>query len=112
MGGQNHPFHQPTSAQWILGNGKLVKEYSAIAGTSHMMTWETWNEYGPQVETQPGVGASEDFEYCQRIRKAGYRVGAIWPAVIIDTGITQTGDTPSPGADIKAKNKVPGVVYL
>ena len=115
IGGCNHPFHQAmkTTFHNNIGNeGHGIREYTAVAGTSHLMRWWVWDKYGPQVETQSGVGASEDFEYCQRIREAGFRVGAIWPEVVIDTGITQTGGTPSPGANIKANNKVPGITYV
>lgn len=104
LGGQNHPFHCP------IGTFGSVLEYGAVAGTSWLLSWDTWQEMGPLVETGAGgVGQSEDHEYCQRIRAAGYRVGAIYPNVVIDTGITQTDGALSVGHDVKVR--VPGVIY-
>ncbi len=104
LGGQNHPYHQP------LASFGSVQEYGAVAGTSWLMKWDMWDEMGPLAETGAGgVGQSEDHEYCQRIREKGYRVGAISPAVVLDTGITQTGGGLSVGAGEKVR--VPGVIY-
>lgn len=104
LGGQNHPFHQP------IGQWGSVAEYNAVAGTSWLMSWETWNQIGRLVETGAGgEGQSEDQEYCQRIRAAGWKVGAINPPVVLDTGITQTDGELSVGHEHKIK--VPGVIY-
>lgn len=104
LGGQNHPYHQP------IDQCGSVAEYGAVAGTSWLMTWQTWVEMGPLVETGAGgVGQSEDHEYCQRIRRAGWKVGAIAPPVVLDTGITQTDGALSVGHNVKMR--VPGVVY-
>jgi hypothetical protein len=48
--------------------------------------------------------------FCKAIRLDGYRIGAVWPEVVYDCGITQTGGTPSPGADLKPRHK--GVLYV
>lgn len=108
IGGQNHPYHQKLTS-WFSTAGEL-REYGALAGTSWLMSWPTWDEFGPICETGAGgVGQSEDHEFCQRIRAAGYRVGAVDPPVVIDTGITQTGGELSVGHDVKVR--VPGVIY-
>jgi hypothetical protein len=104
VGGQNHPYHQP-----ISGIG-VVREYGAVAGTSWLMPWSTWDTYGPLEESgAPGVGQSEDHAFCQKIRADGYKVGAVWPHVVLDTGITQTDGQLSPGHE--HKKRVEGVVY-
>jgi len=104
VGGQNHPYHHPIS---ILG---MVREYGALAGTSWLMPWSTWDKYGPLEESNaPGVGQSEDHAFCQKIRADGYKVGAVWPHVVLDTGITQTDGQLSPGHE--HKKRVEGVVY-
>lgn len=110
MGGQNHPFHH--ARETVNGRGASAfawREYESLAGTSWLMRWETWDRFGPLIENEPGVCKGEDHEFCMKIRNAGYEVAAIWPHVVLDTGITQTGGTPSPGANLKPR--VPNVLY-
>jgi len=112
IGGQNHPFHQPVGRQDALSTilSIPIREYGAVAGTSWLMNWDTWDKYGPLEESgAPGVGQSEDHAFCQKIRADGYKVGAVWPHVVIDTGITQTDGQLSPGHE--HKKRVEGVVY-
>jgi hypothetical protein len=114
IGGQNHHYHQPINHdRWIGGTHKpacVLREYGALAGTSHFMKWATWDKFGPQVETgNSGPCQSEDTEFCERIRATGGRVGAVWPEVVYDAGIKQTGGELSPGAN--TKTRYPGVVY-
>ena len=106
LGGQNHPYHLPIAE----AVGAQVLEYNAVAGTSWLMTWKTWDEFGPLVETGgPGIGKSEDGDFCAKIRAAGYRVGAVWPYVVHDCGLVNTDGKPCPGAEhIK---RYPGVLY-
>mgnify|MGYP001455764085 CR=1 FL=1 len=106
LGGQNHPYHLPI-AEAVGGH---VREYNAIAGTSWLMTWKTWDEFGPLVETGgPGIGKSEDGDFCAKIRAAGYRVGAVWPPVVYDCGITNTDGKRCPGAEHIKRHE--GVIY-
>ncbi len=112
MGGQNHPYHQPLPP--ALGRAPLpagVHAYLAVAGTSWLMRWNTWQRFGPLGGTAKGAGQSEDTAFCNRVRFAGYRVGALCPPVVLDTGITQTDGTLSPGHEAKTARE-PGVVYL
>jgi glycosyltransferase involved in cell wall biosynthesis len=104
IGGQNHPYHQ---ACWPIDG---IREYQDLAGTSWLMRWAAWDRYGPLVPAQPGVCQGEDTVFCKAIRLDGYKIGAVWPEVVYDCGITQTGGTPSPGADLKPRHK--GVLYV
>lgn len=110
LGGQNHPFHQPIGE--LVGG--QVREYYAVAGTSWLMRRSTWDRFGPLVETgAPGVGQSEDAAFCTKIREAGFKVGAVWPEVVYDCGITQTDGKPSPGWEVKRRRgEEEGVLYL
>lgn len=110
-GGQNHPYHQPIGEELNLGlsTNHSLKYYQALAGTSWLMRWETWDAFGPIHQGAAGPGQSEDFEFSQRIMKDGYKVGAIDPPVVLDCGITQTDGKPSPGAEMKPR--VQGVYY-
>lgn len=108
LGGQNHPFHLPI-AKWA-GNDRddgvdyQVEESYAVAGTCWLLHRISWEMRGPLVETgAPGPGQSEDADFCNKIRAAGGKVGAIHPPVVYDCGITQTGGTLSPGADVKPR---------
>ena len=78
LGGQNHPYHQPIGESV----GGQVKEYLALAGTSWLMRWDTWDKYGPLVLGAPGVCQSEDHLFCVKLREDGHKVGAIWPHVV------------------------------
>ncbi len=103
LGGARHPFHQVNEEHdgW--------DETDAVAGTSQMMTWNMWDRFRPLRGTATGVCASEDFEFCQRVRAAGGRCGYIREPAVLDCGISQTDGTPSPGADVKPR--VEGVWY-
>lgn len=109
LGGQNHPYHMPIS-EHTIGERCKVFEYGALAGTSMLMKWSTWDKFGPFLTTSaPGVCQGEDHAFSQVIREAGGRVGAVYPHVVLDTGLTQTGGTMSPGWDIKERRV--GVLY-
>lgn len=107
VGGQNHPYHQPVSD--IDFECVRLKGYLALAGTSWCMRWSTWHKFGPFVHSAPGPCQSEDWEFTQRLKKAGGTLWAVWPHVVYDCGITQTGGTMSPGHD--AKPRAEGVIY-
>lgn len=109
LGGQNHPYHQPTKS-YATAMGWCIQEYYALAGTSWLMSWMTWLKFGPLVETgAPGVGQSEDAAFSSKVREFGGLVGSIDPPCVYDCGLTQTGGTLSPGHDVKPR--VDGVYY-
>ncbi len=106
FGGQNHPFHEPVGNLQFRG----FHEYLAVAGTSWLMKFATWHIFGPLDGNAKGVQQSEDTAFCNRIRTQGYKVGAMNPPAVLDTGITQTDGQPSVGADVK--RRVLGVKFL
>lgn len=110
IGGQNHPYHKH-SGGIVMGESHEVRVYLAVAGTCWTLPWPVWDKYGPLVETgAPGVGQSEDAAFCNKIREAGGKVGAIWPQVVIHTGVTNSDGKPAIGmADAP---RVEGVLYL
>lgn len=105
VGGQNHPYHG------MVGESDGWREYLALAGSHWFMRWEVWDNFGPLKEGAPGPCNGEDDKFCEGIRKVGLKVGACWPEVVIDCGITQTGGKDAPGADLKMKNRKAGVIY-
>jgi hypothetical protein len=69
----------------------------AVAGYSMLMSWQTWDKYGPFDQHAVGVGQSEDFAVCQKVLKDGYRVGYVSPPVLTVTGLTNTLGGKVPG---------------
>jgi GT2 family glycosyltransferase len=118
LGGQRHPYHGVNDSQIPLEtnvSGKCVRSSGcveitdAVAGYLQMMPWQAWDEFGPLDAHAPGVCQSEDFAFCQKIVKAGRKVGYIHPPVVIHTGLTRTDGSPAVGAE--AMERVAGVYY-
>lgn len=87
LGAYNHPFNQPVSYPSYGG----AYECYAVATQSMLMSWDVWDEFGPFCDTPAGkVCQSEDVDFCNRIRAAGYKVGVISPALLVNCGITNS----------------------
>src|SRR6266850_1414021 len=98
LGGIRHPFHAVNSKS--LGIYEFCAEYTdAVAGYSMMMSWETYDRFGPFVENAQGTGQSEDYALCRKVVDAGYKVGYIHPHVLLHCGITNSDGKPATGAD-------------
>lgn len=114
LGGCRHPFHKP-AGKWcgfLCKGDKEVEvcDADAVAGYSMIMSWDTWKTYGPFDQHAKGVGQSEDFAVCQKVVKAGYKVGYVSPPVLVVTGLTNTLGEKVPGHE-ELKAMVPeGVV--
>jgi len=110
LGGYCHPFQQRGDKYGTTQVG-VVRELEALGLLSWLMDWGTWDKFGtfdPAVK----VNGSEDWNYCQRIRKAGGRVGVLEPAVVINTGITSSDGQPCPGAGLLLGQAIPAGVLL
>jgi GT2 family glycosyltransferase len=97
LGAYNHPFNGVISGEYrnILRNmpveGFTAYPVYAVASQSMLMSWDVWDEFGPFCDTPAGkVCQSEDVDFCNRIRAAGYKVGVISPALLVNTGITNS----------------------
>ena len=109
IGGGIHPFLQPRAGE---GNS-LLSSHDAISGWSWLMSYEVWDEYGTLADNALGVGKSEDWEYCQRIRNDGFLVGCLHDQVIAHCGMTNSEGEKIPGYNesMILTNKVaPGVL--
>ncbi len=98
IGGYAHPFN---GTNHVFGEAtpNKIHEKNAVDGLSWLMRWETWDKYGPLMDNARGVRQSEDWEWCQRVRKDGYRVGVVYPHVIRNMGLIDTFGEPIPGVD-------------
>ena len=115
LGAYNHPYNAqairayPTRLTRDNRQFELRENYALGGMMSYLMTWSTWDQFGPFVSTPPGaVRQSEDFEICQRIRNAGYKVGCIYPHIVINTGRTDSFGEQAVGAECVPD--VPGVI--
>lgn len=101
LGGGCHPYLQNSNIIRFGGMSTVVGIKDAVSGYSQLMTWETWDKYGPFDETMRGqekkISGSEDWAFCQKIREDGFEVGSIEPEVVIPTGKTNTYGEPAVG---------------
>lgn len=109
LGGYCHPYQQPIARFWPTPH-HCIDEVQALGLLSWLMSWETWDKYGP-FEPSPTINGSEDWAFCQRVRKAGGRVGVVSPALVVNCGLTGSNGKQSPGADLIFKQQIPeGVI--
>jgi hypothetical protein len=102
LGGVNHPYHQPVSSLPVYGGGRFeiarVNEVQALALQSMLMKWEVWDEYGPFDSTPVGrVRMSEDVAFTNKIKAAGGKIGVVDPALVVNTGLTDSFGEKIPG---------------
>lgn len=106
LGGSCHPYLQnKTAFSFQLDDGQMYRIgiKDAVSGYSQLMTWETWDEFGPFDESMRNapekIMGSEDWAFCQKIIKAGWLVGSMEPEVIIPCGKTNTYGKPATGSE-------------
>lgn len=110
LGAYNHPFHQPI-AMTYMPDAHAIHELTALATQSMLMRWEVWDTYGPFCQTPVDkVCQSEDVDFTNRIRAAGFKIGVVSPALIASTGITNTFGEHIPGWELVKKQAPPGVI--
>lgn len=123
IGAYNHPYNRPIDGLHVkfpirepLPGGAMVPGTEimttmyelgmvfpvyALASQSMLMDWETWDKYGPFCDTPAGkVCQSEDVDFSNRVRAAGYKVGVISPALLVNTGITTSFGEKIPGWEL------------
>ena len=98
VGGYSHPYNGTISVTPV--GAYSFHEKNAVDGLSWMMRTSTWKQYGELMDNARGVRQSEDYEYCQRIRNDGRKLGVVYPHVIRNCGIVDTFGEKIPGADL------------
>jgi len=111
LGGYCHPFQHPIKTHHYLLRDVTVNEVEALGLLSWLMDWSTWDALG-QFDSAVKVNGSEDWNYSQRIRRAGGRVGVLEPAVVINCGVTSSDGKPCPGAVTLYSQDIPQGVLL
>ena len=111
IGAYNHPYHQPVPPALLMGPGNIeVHQVHALALQSMLMKWEVWDKYGPFCKTEPGrVCQSEDVDFTNKIIADGGKIGVVSPALIVNTGITNSFGKKIPGWEL-VKAQCPGGV--
>lgn len=103
LGGGCHPYLQNNTTTKLQNADWQVGIKDAVSGYSQLMTWETWDKYGPFDEGQGSqeikIMGSEDWALCQRIIKDGFFVASIEPEVVIHCGKTNTYGAPATGSE-------------
>lgn len=110
IGGYNHPYHIPTGTITKYF-GYEVEEVQALALQSMLMKWEVWDEFGPFDPTPAGrVCMGEDVMFGDRVRAKGWKLGVVSPAVVVNTGITNSFGERIPGWELVLKELPKGVL--
>jgi hypothetical protein len=103
LGPYRHPYHLPNSHH---DDGVVITD--AVQGLGHLMTWDTWDRYGPYDANAPGTNQSEDFAFCRRIVEDGFLVGSIQPDVVFNCGLHDTQGKLCVG--VETMSKIPGII--
>jgi hypothetical protein len=110
IGAYNHPYHHPIENVPVSDNWSVNGVY-AVATQSMLMRWSVFDEFGLFCETPVGkVCQSEDADFCNRIRAAGYKVGVISPSLLVNTGITNSFGEKIVGWELVKKECPEGVI--
>jgi hypothetical protein len=110
IGAYNHPFNRPFNPIRLESRWN-VSEVHALASQSMLMRWEVWDEFGPFCDTPAGkVCQSEDVDFSNRIRAAGFKVGVISPTLLVNTGITNSFGEHIPGWELVKSQAPEGVI--
>lgn len=113
LGGCNHPFHQPLADRQFITNDPLhiVNRVQALALQSQLMHWEVWDAFGPFVQTPVDrVCQSEDVAFANKLTEAGFKLGVVSPALIVNTGVTNSFGQKIPGWEAVLQQAPPGVI--
>lgn len=110
IGGVNHPFHLH-GERIVRYFGVDVMEVEALALQSMLMRWEVWDEFGPFDPTPAGrVCMGEDVMFGDRVRAKGWKLGVVNPAVVVNTGVTNSFGEKIPGYELVLKECPKGVI--
>jgi hypothetical protein len=112
--GYGHPYHLPIATlpvrkgKWVLFN---IQEVQAIATQSTFMTWDIWDTFGPYCDTPVDKTCqSEDIDFTNKIRKAGFKLGVVIPHLVHATALKNTFGEPGPGWELVKAQCPEGVI--
>lgn len=114
VGAGSHPYHppiDPTHSVGVPNDSHGVFQVHALPLQSMLMKWEVWDKYGPFCKTEPGrVCQSEDVDFTNKIVADGGKIGVVSPALIVNTGITNSFGEKIPGWELVKAQCPPGVI--
>jgi GT2 family glycosyltransferase len=113
LGGVGHPYHQPGESLGICSFDVRYGVYSVNAQPlqSMLMRWEVWDKYGPFCDTPVDkVCQSEDVDMARKIVADGFKLGVVSPALVVNTGITNSFGAKIPGWELVKAQCPSGVI--
>lgn len=112
IGLYGHPFNRPIDGEpGVEYQHYTVYPVYALASQSMLMRWSVWDQFGPFCDTPAGkVCQSEDVAFSNKIREAGYKVGVISPALLVNTGITNSFGEHIPGWELVKSQAPEGII--
>ena len=111
IGAGIHPYLQPRQNE----SSNLLTSHDAVSGWSWLLSYETWDKYGKLADNSLGTGKSEDWEYCQRVRNDGFKVGCLINQVVAHCGLTNSEGNQIPGyneSKILAERVAPNAMLI
>lgn len=109
IGGYCHPYMRPnlesSARETVSGYHYRLTTRDAVSGLSWLMTWRTWDEFGPLDANALGVRQSEDWAMSQRIVRDSYFVGSVEPNYVLNCGVRDTFGALSPGWEVASPSR-------
>lgn len=110
IGGVGHPFHIPIETYPVDGT-HCIKEVLALPLQSWFLKWETMNWLGPFRNTPvDAVCQGEDVDMGNKIREAGFKLGVVSPALMVNCGITNSFGEKIPGYEMVKAECPEGII--
>ncbi len=101
LGASCHPYLQDNYQIQVTPGFGIVGVKDAVSGYSQLMTWDTWDKYGPfsdsNRDAEQKIMGSEDWAFCQDIIKDGFKVASVRPELVVPCGRTNTYGNPATG---------------
>lgn len=113
LGGYCHPY-QHTNDRWPVPDCEPpleIHDKFAIGLLSWSMRWDTWDQFGV-FDLSPRPNFGEDCAYSTKVREAGFRVGCVWPWVVVNCGLTGSNGVISPGQEHIFNQAIPSGVVI
>jgi glycosyltransferase involved in cell wall biosynthesis len=109
LGAFTHPYH--TVRNTYTRDGVTVQEVDSQCGNSWLVEGDAFRKYGYLINSL--TYGHDDSDWDERVKKYGYRSGAIYPNKVLHCGATASNGMLAAGAELILKQKAsyPGVIF-